>query len=51
MFLDNLPMGDLLAEIDKGCCLMNLGDYEKARDCYRNILSDYQETPYRLRNT
>ncbi len=49
MLLDNLPMGDLLAEIDKGWCLMNLGDYENAKDCYKNILENYQETPHRLR--
>lgn len=49
MFLDNLPMGDLLAEIDRGWCLINLGDYESAQQCYEEILINYQGTLHRLR--
>ena len=49
MLLDNLPRGDLLAEIDKGWCLMNLGNYRNAKVCYEKILANYKKTPHRLR--
>lgn len=39
--LKDLPRGDLLAEIDKGWCLMNLRDYKKAKECYEGILKSY----------
>ena len=46
--LEDLPPGDLLAEINEGWCFMNLGDYESARDCYEAILSRYEKLPHRL---
>lgn len=49
--LEDLPPGDLLAEINEGWCLMNLGDYEGAKECYEAILSRYQEQPHRLIHT
>ena len=46
--LQKLPKGDLLAEIDLGWCLMNLGDYKEARRCYHKILKDYESMLDRL---
>lgn len=46
--LAELPPGDLLAEINEGWCLMNLGDYGGARACYEAILSRYEKLPHRL---
>lgn len=49
--LEDLPPGDLLAEINEGWCLMNLGDYEGARVCYEAILTRYQGQTRRLIQT
>ncbi len=46
--LQKLPQGDLLAEIDLGWCLMNLGDYKGAKKCYFEILKKYRDMPDRL---
>ncbi len=48
MLMDDLPEGDLLAEINKGWCLMKLGDYEAAKECYEHIMENYKEMPDRL---
>lgn len=48
MRLEDLPRGDLLAEINKGWCLMNLGDYKKAKECYEEILESYKGRSDRL---
>ncbi len=49
MRLDDLPQGDLLAEIDIGWCLLNIGDYSKAAKCYENILKTYHGRENRLK--
>ncbi len=48
MRLDDLPEGDLLAEIGQGLCLMHLGYYKKAKDCYEKILQNYKKMNYRI---
>jgi len=47
--LVELPLGDLLAEIDAGWCLMNIGDYRGAKRCYEDILNSYQSATASLR--
>lgn len=43
------PTNDLLAEIALGWCLMNLGDYEGAEKCYKELLELYKDIPDRIR--
>lgn len=43
------PESDLLAEIARGWCLMNLGDYESAEKCYKSLLESYKNMPDRIR--
>lgn len=43
------PENDLLAEIARGWCLMNLGDYKSAEKCYKNLLKSYKDMPERIR--
>ncbi len=47
--LEDLPRGDLLAKIDEGRCLMSLGDYERARECYEAIKTQYKGMDDRVR--
>lgn len=48
-YLSFFPTKDLLAEIDLGWCLMNLGDYEKAEERYKGIWELYQDVPDNIR--
>ena len=48
-FLTISPMNDLLAAIDLGWCLMNLGDYEEAEKYYRHIWESYKDVPDNIR--
>ncbi len=47
--LVELPQGDLLAQIDEGWCLMNIGDYRGAKACYEDILNCYRTATASLR--
>ncbi len=51
LLLRDLPKGDLLAQIDKGWCLMHFGDYKEAAKCYENILTAYKGMEHRLTTT
>lgn len=47
--LVELPRGDLLAQIDEGWCLMNIGDFRGAKACYEDILNCYRTATASLR--
>ncbi len=46
--LDAPPIGDLLADIGQGICLMKLGYYKKSKDRYEMILEKYGGMQKRL---
>lgn len=48
IWLEDLPEGDLLSEIDLGWCLLNLGYYKEAQACYETILRKYERMLSRL---
>lgn len=48
LHLSDLPDCDLLAEIDHAWCLMNIGDYRGANECYEDILSLYHNQMERM---
>ena len=47
--LSFFPMNDLLAAINLGWCLMNLGDYGEAEKCYKSIWEYYKNVPDNIR--